>query len=152
MAEATTKIIASNRRVKHDYELTDTFEAGVMLVGSEVKVLRDGKCTLVGSHVRIIGGEAWLIGMQIPEYPYAHQFNHSVDRQRKLLLHKREVEKIDRGLRERGTSCVVVRLYFKGSRVKAEIALARGRKMHDKRQALKKKDAKREMARAKRHY
>lgn len=151
MADETIKIIASNRRVKHDFELTDTFEAGVMLVGSEVKVLREGKCTLIGSHVRVIGDEAWLIGMQIPEYAYAHQFNHAVDRNRKLLLHKREVEQIAKGLRERGTSCVVVRLYFKGSRVKAEIALARGRKLHDKRNALKKKDADREMARMKKY-
>ncbi|MCO4763008.1 MAG: SsrA-binding protein SmpB [Myxococcales bacterium] len=152
MAEAPIKVVARNRRVRHDYELTDTFEAGIVLVGSEVKVLRQGKCTLVGAHVRVIGNEAWLVGMQIPEYPFAHRFNHDVDRTRKLLLHKREVDKLDRGLRERGTSCVVVQVYFKGSKVKVEIALARGRKMHDKRHALKKKDAKREMARAKRDY
>ncbi len=148
MAEAPIKVVASNRRARHEFELADTFEAGIVLVGSEVKVLRDGKCTLNAAHVRVVRGEAWLVGMTIPEYPFANRFNHEVDRDRKLLLHKREVERIERGLRERGTACIVTRVYFKGARVKAEIALGRGRKLHDKRQSLKQKDARREMRRA----
>ncbi|MBP46873.1 MAG: SsrA-binding protein [Myxococcales bacterium] len=147
MSDARIKIIASNRRARHDYDLTETMEAGLVLLGSEVKVLRDGKCTLSAAHVRVIAGEAWLVGATIPEYPFANRFNHEPDRDRKLLLHKRQVERLHRELRERGTSCVVTRVYFKGARVKVEIAVARGKKLHDKRQALKSKQAKREMRR-----
>mgnify|MGYP002633911918 FL=1 len=147
MTDDTLKIIATNRHALHDYELSHRFEAGIMLAGSEVKVLRQGKCTLTGAHVRVVAGEAWLMNVQIPEYSFAHQFNHAIGRGRKLLLHKREVARIERGLRERGTSCVVLRLYFKGSYVKAEIGLGRGRKQHDKRQVLRLRDMDRDVAR-----
>ena len=143
-------VIASNRRALHAYEVSHRFEAGIMLSGSEVKVLRQGKCTLTGAHVRIVGGEAWVMNMHIPEYAYANRFNHGVDRARKLLLHKREIARIERWLRERGASCVVLRVYFKGSHVKVEVATARGRKLHDKRQALKQRDADRHLARVRR--
>jgi len=142
--------IATNRRALHAYDVSHRFEAGIMLSGSEVKVLRQGKCTLAGAHVRIIRGEAWAMNVHIPEYAFANRFNHGVDRPRKLLLHKREIGRIDRWLRERGAACVVLQVYFKGSFVKLELGTARGRKQHDKRQLLKKRDADRQLARVRR--
>lgn len=151
MAQASkdaVKVVASNRKAFHDYAIDETIEAGVQLVGSEVKVLRSGKCVLTGAHVRVVRGEALLFNVSIPEYPFAHQFNHEPDRPRRLLLHKREIEKIEKELRQKGTACVVTKLYFKGSRVKVELGLGTGKKAHDKRDAVKERDAKREIARA----
>ena len=140
--------IAHNKRAFHDFMISDKIEAGIVLAGSEVKVLRDGKVTLAGAHVRIIRGEAQVFGMKIPEYPQANRLNHEVERERKLLLHKRQIERIDRDLNQRGAAWVVLRLYFKGARVKVEIGLGRGKRQHDKRHDLKKRDAQREMDRA----
>lgn len=137
--------VARNKRAHHDFEIGDEFEAGLSLLGSEVKVLRQGKATLSGAHVRVEGGEAFVFGMQIPEYEQANRNNHAVDRPRKLLLKRREIDRIDREVSERGQTCVVLALYFKGARVKALIALARGKKRHDKRHALRQRDAQRDM-------
>ncbi len=142
------KIIARNKRALRDYVITDRFEAGVALVGSEVKVLREGRVTLAGAHVRVQGGEAWALGIEIPEYPQANRFNHETSRDRKLLLHRREIEKLQRELRERGAACPVLAIYFKGSRVKIEFGLARGKRKADKRELLKKRDAQRDIERA----
>lgn len=142
------KLIASNRRARFDYEISDRFEAGVVLVGSEVKTLRGGKCVLQGAHVRVNAGEAWVHGMSVPEYPQAGRFNHDPDRPRKLLLHRREIDRLEVKLREKGTAAPVLRVYFKGGRVKLEFGVGTGRKHYDKRQALKKADAKRAMDRA----
>lgn len=140
--------IATNRKAYHDYAIEDTMEAGVALRGSEVKVLRAGKCVLIGAHVRVVGGNAVLFGLSIPEYPWSHQFNHVPERERRLLLHKHQIEKLHAELRQKGTSCVVLRVYWVGDKVKVEIGLGAGKKQHDKRATLKDKDAKREIARA----
>ncbi len=137
--------VARNKRARYDYQLGEEFEAGIALVGSEVKVLRQGKLTLTGAHVRVVRGEAFVFGMQIPEYEQANRLNHEVDRPRKLLLKRRQIDRLDRELNERGATCVVLSVFFKGALVKVQIALARGKRRHDKRQALRKRDAEREM-------
>ena len=141
------RIIASNRKAYHDYSIEETWEAGIVLDGGEVKMLRAQKCVLPGAHVRVLRGEAFLHGMSIPEYPWAHQFASVPDRPRKLLLHQREILKIEHALKSKGTSCVVTKVYFKGAKVKVEIALGTGKKEHDKRENVKEKEAKREVAR-----
>lgn len=152
MAQRTDKdgirIIATNKKAFHDLEITDKFEAGIQLTGSEVKVLRSGKCVLQGAHVRVVGGEAMVLSMSIPEYPWAHQFGHETDRARRLLLHRREIDRLSDELRSKGTACVVIRVYFKGARVKLELGLGSGKKEHDKRASVKEREAKREIARA----
>jgi SsrA-binding protein len=142
--------VASNRKAHHELEVDDTLEAGIQLTGSEVKVLRSGRCVLQGAHVRVVGGEAMLFGLQIPEYPWAHHFGHEPDRPRRLLLHKREIAKLATALRQKGCTCLASRVYFRGARVKIELLVGTGKKLHDKRDSLKERDAKREMARAKR--
>lgn len=143
-----TRPIARNKRAFHEFSISDKLEAGIVLAGSEVKVLRDGKVTLTSAHVRVLSGEAFVFGMQIPEYPQANRLNHEVERPRKLLLHKRQIDRIDRDLNQRGVAWMVLRLYFKGARVKVEIGLGRGKRQHDKRHDLKQRDAKREIERA----
>lgn len=142
------KLVANNKRAFHDYEIEGTTEAGVVLRGSEIKVLRAGKCVISGAHIRVVRGQAVMFGVQIPEYPWAHQFNHEPARERKLLLHKREILKLEVELRQKGSACVVTKLYFKGAIVKVEIAVGIGKKLHDKRETLKDRDAKREIARS----
>jgi SsrA-binding protein len=143
----TIRNIARNKRARHDYQIGDEFEAGIALVGSEVKVLRQGRLTLTGAHVRVVRGEAFVFGMQIPEYEQANRLNHAVDRPRKLLLRRRQIERIDRDLSERGATCVVLSVYFKGALVKVQIALAKGKRRHDKRHALRDREASREAER-----
>ena len=111
-------------------------------------MLRDGRVTLAGAHLRIAGNEAFVLGMEIPEYPQANQFNHQVDRDRKLLLHRREIEKLKRALRQRGTAAPILSIYFKGKHVKVEVGLASGRRKADKRQVIKERDANRDIGRA----
>ncbi len=137
------KLIVRNRRATFDYELGDRFEAGLVLIGSEVKMLRHGTADLTDAWCAIEQGEAWLKGVNIPELP-GTLFGHEPKRPRKLLLHQREIEVIQRGLARDGMTIAAVRLYFKEGRVKVEIALARGKKTLDKREALKEKDAERE--------
>ena len=143
----TIRNIARNKRARHDYQIGDEFEAGIALVGSEVKVLRQGRLTLTGAHVRVVRGEAFVFGMQIPEYEQANRLNHAVDRPRKLLLRRRQIERIDRDLSERGATRVVLSVYFKGALVKVQIALAKGKRRHDKRHALRDREASREAER-----
>ena len=137
----------SNRRAKYDYELLDRFEAGLRLTGSEVKSLRNGGGSLAEAYVRSSGGELWLEGMTIPPYEQASYNNHEPLRRRKLLLTKREIAEIQRGLERGGLTCVPTKLYFKDGWAKVEIALARGRRKHDKRRAEAEKDAKRQIDR-----
>lgn len=141
------RVIATNKKVSFELDVTDRFEAGIVLTGSEVKVLRQGKCVLQGAHVRVLSGEAFAFGISIPEYPWSHQFNHEPGRQRKLLLHAREILKLELALKDKGTTAVIGRVYFVGSRVKVEVCLGKGKKLHDKRDDLKEKQAKRELAR-----
>ena len=144
------RVLIDNRRVRHDFQLIDTFEAGVALLGSEVKSIRLGNATLGEAYVRIGDDGAWLVGCYIAPYVEANRENHEPTRQRRLLLHRHELLKLERGIRQKGMTVVPVKLYLKGSRIKLEIALARGKQHQDRRQDLKERDARREMDRARR--
>lgn len=141
-------IIARNKRATHDYEISERVEAGIVLVGSEVKSLRDQRVTLTDGFVEIRGGEAWLVGVQIQPYPWANQFNHEPMRRRKLLLHRREIKKLDTRAQQRGFSLVPLSLYFKDGRVKLEIGVGRGKRQYEKRDSTREKQAQREIDRA----
>jgi SsrA-binding protein len=143
-----TKLIADNRRARHDYELLERVEAGLQLTGTEVKSLRDGKVQLGQAYGEIRGGEAWLVGASIAEYPGGNRENHQPDRERKLLLHRHEIDSLRGKVQEKGLTLVPTRLYFKHGKVKVEVALARGRDRGDKRRALADRDAQRDIDRA----
>ena len=142
------KLIVDNRRARHDYHLTDRVEAGVALVGTEVKSLRAGQANLQRAFAEVRDGEAWLIGLHIPEYGHGNLANHDPDRDRKLLLKRREIDSLAGKVRERGYTLVPTRLYFKGDKVKVELAVGRGKEAQDKRRDIAKRDAQREMERA----
>ncbi len=146
--EEGRKLIAQNRKARHDYSIEDTWEAGLVLTGTEVKSLRAGRASLIDGFAVLKDGEAWLQNVHIPEYTEGTWNNHTPRRPRKLLLHKRELLKLMNKLKESGFTLVPLSLYFKDGKAKVEIALARGRKTHDKRQALAEKQATRETARA----
>lgn len=146
--EIGRKLIASNRRARHDYTILDTYEAGVVLVGTEVKTLRDGKANLVDAFGQIEHGEVYLHHLHIPEYSQGSWTNHTPRRTRKLLLHAREIDKITNTMRETGLTLVPMSMYFKDGKVKVEIGVGRGKKLYDKRQDMAKRDADREMRRA----
>jgi SsrA-binding protein len=143
-----TKLIAENRRARHDYEFLERIEAGIALTGSEVKSARDGHVQLGQAYADIRDGEAWLVGASIAEYAQAGNFGHTADRDRKLLLHRREIDSLYGKVREKGLTLVPTRMYFRGGRVKVELALARGRERFDKRRVLADRDAQRQMERA----
>jgi SsrA-binding protein len=140
--------IASNRKAFHDYFVEDRAEAGLVLTGTEVKSLRDGRAQLKDSYVQFRDGEAYLVGAHISPYGSGSWTNHAPERDRKLLLHKRELEKWGTAVARGGVTCVPLSLYFKGSRAKAEIALVKGKKQHDKRGAIRDRELKREADRA----
>jgi SsrA-binding protein len=149
MAKPTgTKLIADNRRARYDYELLDRVEAGIVLTGTEVKSLRDGRVQLGQAYADVRGGEVWLIGASIAEYAQGNVANHAPDRDRKLLLKRDEIESIDAKLREKGLTLVPTRLYFKDGKIKLEIALGRGKNKGDKRRTIADRDAKRQIERA----
>jgi SsrA-binding protein len=149
MARPTgTKLIAENRRARHDYQLLDRFEAGVVLTGTEVKSLREGRVTLAQSYADVRGGEVWLVGADIPVCDQGSSANHEPGRDRKLLLHRREIESLRGSVREKGQTIVPTRLYFKDGKVKVELALARGKERGDKRRDIADRDAKRQIERA----
>lgn len=137
-----------NRRASHDYELLDTYQAGLQLTGSEVKSLRQGGGSIAEAFARVKGGEVFLEGVTIPPYKQASYNNHEPLRSRKLLLKRREIDEISAGLERKGLTLVPLKLYFKGGWVKVDVALARGRKLHDKRREQAKKDAQRQIDRA----
>jgi SsrA-binding protein len=141
------KLIVDNRRARHDYHLSDRVEAGLVLSGTEVKSLRDGNATLQQAYAEVREGEAWLNGLHIPEYTQGNRANHDPDRPRKLLLHRREIDRMYGQVRERGYTVVPTRLYFKDGRVKVELALARGKEVRDKRRDIAARDAKRQIER-----
>jgi SsrA-binding protein len=143
--EKGRKPIAQNKKARHDYHIEDTYEAGLVLTGTEVKSLREGRASLVDGFVDIDRGEAWLHGVHIPEYLQGTWTNHSARRKRKLLLHRDEIEKIERRVSEKGLTVVPLQLYFSDGRAKVEIALARGKKEWDKRQSIAERTAKREV-------
>jgi SsrA-binding protein len=142
------KLIVDNRRARHDYELLDRFEAGVVLTGTEVKSLRAGQAQLGGAFADVRGAEVWLVGLSIAEYGHGNIANHEPDRDRKLLLHRREIASLIGKVKERGLTLVPTRLYFKDGKVKVELALARGKERLDKRRDLQRRDAERQIERA----
>lgn len=146
--EQGRKLIAQNRKARHDYAITDVFEAGLVLTGTEVKSLRAGRASLVDSFALVKDGEVWLEGAHIPEYSQGTWTNHEPRRSRKLLLHRQEILRLIGKTRESGLTLVPLSMYFSDGRAKVEIALARGRRSYDKRQALAERDAKKEMDRA----
>ncbi len=142
------KLIAENRKARHDYHLLERVEAGLVLTGTEVKSLRDGRATLGQAWADIREGEAWLQGAEIATYAQGNVANHEPTRPRKLLLHRRELDRLYAQVREKGLTLVPTKLYFKNGRVKVELALARGKDVRDKRQAVADRDAKRQIDRA----
>ncbi|HET9882193.1 MAG TPA: SsrA-binding protein SmpB [Candidatus Binatia bacterium] len=140
--------VCINRQARHNYFIEETYEAGLMLLGSEVKSLRDGKANLTDSYARIHKGEAFLVNAHVSHYPGANQFNHEPTRTRKLLLHAREIERLTGKTKERGLTLVPLRLYFKNGKAKVELGLARGKKLYDKRETLRRKVVEREVERA----
>jgi SsrA-binding protein len=146
--EQGRKLIAQNRKARHDYHIDDVYEAGLVLTGTEVKSLRAGHATLVDGYAHIRDGEMWLAGVHIPEYTEGTWTNHEPRRERKLLLHRSEIERLVGKTKEGGSTMVPLALYFKDGKAKVEIALARGKKTYDKRQALAERQSKREMQRA----
>src|SRR5437764_9009278 len=149
MARTTgEKLTTDNRRARHDYELLERFEAGLVLTGTEVKSLRDGRATLGQAYADVRDGEAWLHGAEIAIYDQGNRANHDPTRSRKLLLHRREIERLYAELREKGLTLVPTRLYFKDGRVKIELALARRKDVRDKRRTIADRDAQRQIERA----
>jgi SsrA-binding protein len=142
------KLVCVNRQARHNYFIDETYEAGLVLLGSEVKSLRDGKANLVDSYAQIRHGEAFLINAHISPYAGANQFNHEPTRTRKLLLHAREIERLTGKTKERGLTLIPLKLYFKDGRAKVELGLARGKKLYDKRDTLRRKVAEREVERS----
>lgn len=144
---STKKIIASNRKARHNYTILDTFECGVMLQGTEVKSLRDGQASLADAFATVDDGEVWLRNVHIPEYNLGTWTNHATRRNRKLLLHRSEIDNLTGKIRDGNLTLVPLSLYFLDGKVKVELALGRGKQAHDKRQDLAKRDADREITR-----
>jgi SsrA-binding protein len=146
--ERKIKVVADNRKARFNYEIGEVFEAGIALTGTEVKSLRSGKATIAESYADAREGELWLINSNIPEYLQASRFNHAPKRRRKLLLHKRQVDKLTGAVEREGMTLVPLKLYFnEKGRAKIELALGRGKKLHDKRETLKKRSWERERGR-----
>jgi SsrA-binding protein len=147
-AAATKKIVAQNRKARHEFHIEEVFEAGLVLTGTEVKSLRLGKGSIVEAYVQAAGGELWLTGCHIPPYEQGNIHNVDPVRRRKLLLHKREIEKLAGAVSRKGYTIVPLQIYFKNGRAKIEIGLAKGKKLYDKRQDIKERDQKRDIDRA----
>jgi SsrA-binding protein len=146
--ERPQKVVADNRRARFNYEIGETFEAGIALTGTEVKSLRLGKATIAESYADTRDGEIWLVNANIPEYLQANRFNHAPKRPRKLLLHRRQIDKLSGGVEREGMTIVPLKMYFnEKGRAKVELALARGKKLHDKRETEKKRSWEREKGR-----
>jgi SsrA-binding protein len=147
------KTVAENRRARFDYHIEDTFEAGIMLTGTEVKSLRFGEGSIAESYAEIRGGEAWLVNSNVPEFSHGNRFNHEPKRPRKLLLHEREIDRLQGAVERKGMTLVPLSIYFNSrGRAKVELALARGKNAADKRQTIKERDWKREQARIMRDH
>jgi SsrA-binding protein len=155
MAEASAtsgdRLVAQNRKASHDYAILDTIEAGLVLAGTEVKSLRTGKASLQESWATIENGEAWVMQLHIPPYEQGNRWNLDPVRKRKLLMHRSEIDKLRKALEQKGHTLVPLKLYFTKGRAKLLLGIARGKKSHDKREAIAERDARREMDRARRH-
>jgi len=146
------RVVATNRRARHDYELLETYECGIVLQGSEVKSLRTGRAQLSDAYARVSDGEMWLFGVHIPQWQYASGFGaHDPDRRRKLLLHRAQIDELLGRTQQAALTLIPVMLYFRDGKAKVELALARGRRLYDKRRVLAAKEAEREAARLARH-
>jgi SsrA-binding protein len=145
--EEGVRPICQNRRAFHEYTISERLECGIALTGTEVKSLREGASSLEDAYAKVDNGEVWLIGSEIPEYSMAHRMNHKPKRPRKLLLHRREIEKFAGKASQRGYTLVPLRMYFKRGRAKVELGIARGKHLYDKREALKRADHERDMKR-----
>ena len=152
MPKQVTKIIAVNRRARFDYFIEDEYEAGMVLKGTEVKSLRLGKANIKDSYARVIDGEVFVYQLHIGPYPFAYYGNHDPLRTRKLLLHKQEIKRLYSKVNEKGRTLVPLKLYFKGGKVKLSIGLAKGKRQYDKREAIKHRDEKRDLDRARKQY
>ncbi len=152
MGKPHKRNIAENRKARHNYFIEDTYEAGMVLLGTEVKSLRGGRANLKDSYARIVNGEVFVYQMHIGPYPFAYYNNHEPLRTRKLLLHKSEIKKLYGKVNEKGFSLIPLRLYFVNGKVKMTIALARGKRKYDKRHTIRQRDEKREMDRARKEY
>lgn len=146
--DSDRQIIARNKRARHDYHILDTWEAGLVLTGTEVKSLREGKATLTDAFAVVNEGELFLLNLHIPPYLQGNQFNHEPTRTRKLLLHRKEIQRLIGGMERKGLTLVPLDLYFRGGIAKVTLALAKGKKLHDKREDQRRRDDEREMARA----
>ncbi|WP_066372918.1 SsrA-binding protein SmpB [Herbidospora mongoliensis] len=146
--ETGRKVIAQNKRARHEYFIEDTYEAGLVLTGTEVKSLREGRANLTDGFAAVENDEAWLYSVHIPEYTQGTWTNHSAKRKRKMLLHRKEIIKINATLKEKGLTLIPLALYFKDGRAKIEVGIARGKKDYDKRQTLREKQDNRDMRRA----
>ena len=145
--EVGRKVIAQNKKARHDYAISDVLECGLVLTGTEVKSLRAGRASLIDGFAMVNNGELWLMGVHIPEYTEGTWTNHTPRRDRKLLVHKNELNKLIGKLKDSGTTLVPLQLYFKDGKAKVEIAVAKGKKAHDKREAIKEREADREVSR-----
>lgn len=148
MVKERVKVVAENRKARHDYFIEETYEAGIVLVGTEVKSIRAGKVSLRDSYAEVVNGEVFLQQMHISPYEKGNRFNHDPKRPRKLLLHKREIKRLLGRTMQKGYTLIPLRLYFKNGWVKVELALGRGKKLYDKREDIARRDAQREIARA----
>jgi len=146
------KLVCQNKKAFHDYEIFETLEAGMVLVGTEVKSLRGGRANLKDSYARIKRGEVFLYDLHISPYSHAYHDNHDPERVRKLLLHRQEIKRLLGKTQEKGFSLIPLKIYFKEGKVKVEVALARGKKAYDKRESLKRKEGERELDRARKRY
>lgn len=149
MALEHIKIVTENRKARHDYFIEDEYEAGIVLQGTEVKSLRQGRAHLKDAYARITGGEVYVHQMHIGPYPFAHYGNHEPLRPRKLLLHKQEIKRLYGKVNEKGYTLVPIKVYFKSGKVKVTLALAKGKQKHDKREAIKRRDEQRDLERMK---
>jgi SsrA-binding protein len=152
VADKSDKSVATNRRARFDYELVEVIEAGVVLTGSEIKSVRAGKVSLQDTYAEIVAGEAWLVNAHIGVYERAGYAGHEPRRRRKLLLHKRQIADLAFRTQVKGFTLIAVRMYLKGSRAKIEIALARGKRSHDKREAIRERETRREIDREMREH
>jgi SsrA-binding protein len=147
-SEEDVKVVTRNKRAFHEYDIVERMECGIVLCGTEVKSLREASASLEDAYAKIDDGEVWLIGSDIPEYTMGNRMNHKPKRPRKLLLHRREIEKFAGKATQKGFTLVPLRIYFKHGLAKVELAVAKGKQLHDKREAKKKSDAQREIRRA----
>ncbi len=148
MTKQPVKVVASNRKARHDYHIEDTFEAGIVLTGSEIKSIRAGQVNLRDSFAIVRNGELWLMNTHIAPYHQASYTNHEPRRDRKLLMHRREINRLSGKLQEKGLTLIPLQIYLKNSRAKVELGLARGKKLYDKRESLRERDDRRQITRA----